>query len=148
MMTTSLSDMTLTTDTRTATLAARLRAARVFAGLDQTALANELGVARQTLSNWERDVATVPAIAMIRWAEVTRVSVEWLSFGAGVRPEGFEPPTYCSVVNRGCVTCGHWAYEHDLGGGGTRICEEPGCACQSYIEPSALTLRSALGLAA
>jgi transcriptional regulator with XRE-family HTH domain len=90
----SMAGMTLTTDTRTATLAARLRAARIFAGLDQTDLANDLGVARQTLSNWERDVATVPAVAMIRWAELTRVSVEWLAFGAGVRPEGFEPPTY------------------------------------------------------
>ena len=91
------------TENRTSTLGGRLRAARLFAGVEQIDLASELGVSRSSIHNWETDKANLPASAMIRWAEVTRISLDWLAWGtkkapsedgAAVRPEGFEPPTY------------------------------------------------------
>ena len=83
----------------------RLRAARVFAGLEQTEMAAELGVSRGSVGNWETGKNEMPARAMIRWAEMTRVSLDWIAWGTQkaplesgasgiVRPEGFEPPAY------------------------------------------------------
>jgi hypothetical protein len=55
------------------------------------------------VSFWENERAGIPAVAMIRWAELCRVSLNWIAWGtkkapsedgADVRPEGFEPPTY------------------------------------------------------
>lgn len=91
------------TDSRTQTLQGRLKAARVLAGMEQADMAAELGVSRQTISNWEVGRNEIPATAMIRWAELTRISIAWLGFGT-VRPEGFEPPAYCSVADD--VECG------------------------------------------
>jgi transcriptional regulator with XRE-family HTH domain len=82
----------------------RLRAARIFAGIEQVELAATIGVSRGSISNWENDRNDISAAAMIRWAELTRVSLDWLAWGTkkapsedgaeAVRPEGFEPPTY------------------------------------------------------
>ena len=92
------------TDNRTATMAGRLRTARLFAGLEQIDLAQELGVSRGSIHNWESGKATLSATALIRWAELTRVSLDWIAYGrktapsedgaGSVRPEGFEPPAY------------------------------------------------------
>ena len=84
--------MTTALRTRTSTLGGRLRAARLFAGIDQTELAAELGVSRQTISNWETGRNELPASAMIRWAETCKVSLDWMGFGNSLRPEAFEPP--------------------------------------------------------
>ena len=89
--------MTLTV-TQTTTLGGRLRTARLFAGIEQTDLADTLGVSRGTISNYERGVSTLPALVMIQWADITRVALGWIAYGL-VRPEGFEPPTYWSGVN-------------------------------------------------
>lgn len=69
-----------------------------MAGLDQSQIAELLGFTRTSVSNWERGKASIPATAMIRWAEVTRISLDWIAWGT-VRPEGFEPPAYCSVAD-------------------------------------------------
>ena len=95
--------MTITDASRTTTLAGRLRSARLFAGVEQLDLASELHVSRQTISSWETGRNDIPAEKLIRWAELTRVSLLWIAYGtkkapsedgADVRPEGFEPPTY------------------------------------------------------
>lgn len=63
--------------------------------MEQSELATVLGVSRTSVSNYETGRNDIPALVMIRWAELTRTSLDWLAWG-GVRPEGFEPPTYCS----------------------------------------------------
>jgi transcriptional regulator with XRE-family HTH domain len=93
------------TQSRTETMGGRLRAARLFAGIEQAQLAAEIGCARGSISNWEGDRNDISAKALIKWAELTRVSLDWLAWGTqkapsedgasgSVRPEGFEPPTY------------------------------------------------------
>ena len=84
--------MTLTV-TQTSTLGGRLRTARLFAGIEQTDMADTLGVSRGSVSNYERGASTLPALVMIQWAGITRVALDWIAYG-DVRPEGFEPPTY------------------------------------------------------
>ena len=84
-------------------MAGRLRSARLIAGLEQKDMAEALGVSRPTISTWENDKFDIPATKLVRWSELTRVSLEWIAWGtkkapsedgADVRPEGFEPPTY------------------------------------------------------
>ena len=85
-------------------LTERLRVARLSAGLDQAQIARRIGVARQTVSNWERGLAEPSATYFVLWARATGQSLEWLAegvhdkapagAGADVRHEGFEPPTF------------------------------------------------------
>ncbi|MFI8634003.1 helix-turn-helix domain-containing protein [Microbacterium sp. NPDC077663] len=99
-------------DNATWTAYDRLRKARMLADLDQTQMAAALGVARNTVSNWERGINEPPASAFVRWADVTGVSIEWLAASyrndaetttapaearaveGGVRPKGLEPLTF------------------------------------------------------
>lgn len=83
----------------------RLKAARLMADLEQADIAAAIGVARQTVSNWERGVSEPSATFFVRWAAATGQPLEWLAEGVSVRPEGFEPPTYCSVADA-LRTCG------------------------------------------
>lgn len=95
------------------TLVDRLKKSRILADLDQTQIANALGIARNTVSNWETGRSEPSASAFVRWARVTGVSLEWLAEGiaetttapaearaveGGVRPKGLEPLTFWSVV--------------------------------------------------
>lgn len=65
------------------TLGERLRKARNHAGMEQVELADALGVARNTISNYETD-RRHPSKALIRyWAEVCGVSNDWLVDGDG-----------------------------------------------------------------
>lgn len=65
------------------TVADRLRKAREDAGLDQADLADRIGVARSTISNYEGS-KTNPRKPILRlWAEETGVSIEWLFDGYG-----------------------------------------------------------------
>lgn len=85
--------MTLMNDTKL-DLAKRLRTARLLADLEQADIAERLGVARQTVSGWERGVSEPSATHFVRWAKETGQPLEWLAGGIDVRPEGFEPPAY------------------------------------------------------
>lgn len=84
----------------------RLVIARNYAGMTQTALAKALGVARQTVQNYEAGKALHRATVMA-WAVATGVNVQWLMTGEAppsdddgasgvVRPKGLEPLTSCS----------------------------------------------------
>ena len=83
-------------------LRGRLKAARLLAEMEQAELAERIGVARQTISNWERGVAEPSATYFVRWANETGQPLAWLAEGVQVRPEGFEPPAYWSVVKCSC----------------------------------------------
>ena len=85
-----------------------LRKAREWADLGQEELARDLGISRQTVTNYERGHVTPRRAVVMAWAMRTGVPVEWItSLGAEnprqdgpgggasvVRPEGFEPPTF------------------------------------------------------
>jgi transcriptional regulator with XRE-family HTH domain len=90
--------MTQTPAIPTWTAADRFRKAREHAGLDQGQLAEATGLARQTVSNYERGATSRPRRAVANlWAMATGVPAGWLLEGE-VRPEGFEPPTFWFVV--------------------------------------------------
>lgn len=105
----------------TITQGMRMAAARKMAGLTQMELANMLGASSRTIIRWEQDEVKVPYIAIVALSVATDVNLGWLQTGekdipstehlefltmeaennhsAGfVRPEGFEPPTFCFVV--------------------------------------------------
>jgi DNA-binding XRE family transcriptional regulator len=108
-------------------LAKRLRAARLLADLEQAELAELIGVARTTVSNWESGRTEPSATYFVRWANATGQPLEWLAEGV-VRPEGFEPPAYCSVADGiGPCRCRHGVWRHADGS-----CEA--CYCLGFLE--------------
>jgi transcriptional regulator with XRE-family HTH domain len=80
-------------DSKTWTLADRLKKSRQLAGLDQDEMAKRLGIARNTISSYETGKSEPSATTFVLWAGMTGATLEWLAAGV-VRPEGFEPPTY------------------------------------------------------
>lgn len=52
--------------------------ARVFIGLDQTEMADRLGVSRRTVSRLETGQHQPTRAVLIAWAYVTGVPLEWL----------------------------------------------------------------------
>ena len=99
------------TDRRALDLATRIRVARVGAGLDQEQIAVACGTSRGTVSNWELGRHQIKLTDAVRLAAATGVTLEWLAEGVetemaptansgshAARPEGFEPPTFWSVV--------------------------------------------------
>ncbi len=90
----------------------RLRIAREEASLEQAELAELMGVSRNVISNAESGRTVPRKIVFNAWALATGVPVSWLEHGVGevppgdggpqgqdeVRPEGFEPPTFCLVA--------------------------------------------------
>lgn len=66
---------------RVHTLAARLRASRRAADIDQQVMATELGVNRNTVSNWERGVSEPNVSQALAWAQITGQSIEQLLDG-------------------------------------------------------------------
>jgi transcriptional regulator with XRE-family HTH domain len=60
------------------TLADKLRKARQHAGLEQDELAEQLGIARQSVSNYERGQTTPNRPIVWAWADVTGVDRAWL----------------------------------------------------------------------
>ena len=72
--------MTMTTTGRIPdwTVADRLRKARESAGYEQTALARELGVAKNTISNYERGAVAPRRSVVMAWAMATGVDLDWL----------------------------------------------------------------------
>lgn len=72
-------------------LADRLRKAREVSGLDQTQLADAMGVSRGTVSNAERGNHAVRPIVVRMWAMATGVNRGWLETGqAPTMPSGPE----------------------------------------------------------
>ena len=88
----------MTTTRPTFTVGELLKKARIDAGLDQGQLARALGVARNTVSNYETGRSIPTLDVAVNWARVTGVPLEWLAEGV-VRPEGLEPPTFWSVAD-------------------------------------------------
>lgn len=99
------------------TLPNRLRVAREYAGLSQSELGDRAGVARNTISRAESGTRAPSRATVTVWAWACGVDADWLrnghektpppsGGGADVRHEGFEPPTFCSVVT-GPVTSGN-----------------------------------------
>lgn len=66
-----------------ATLGDRLAAAREAAGLNQSALAQRLGVRVKTLRDWENDVSEPRANRLQMVAALLGVSLRWLLTGVG-----------------------------------------------------------------
>jgi transcriptional regulator with XRE-family HTH domain len=91
----------------------RFRIAREEAGLEQTELAERMGVSRNVVSNAESGRTRPRKIVFNAWALACGVPVSWLENGVGddspeydgpdaggnVRPKGFEPPTFCIGVS-------------------------------------------------
>lgn len=78
------------------TLADRIRLARRFAGLSQSAASRLMEVHRGTVGHWERGAGHSPTSAnLLRLAETFNVSYEWLATGRGsmCRPQAGEPGT-------------------------------------------------------
>lgn len=57
----------------------RVTKAREVAGFSVQALADQLGVHRNTLSNWENDRIEVPRTALIAISALTEVDLWWLA---------------------------------------------------------------------
>ena len=74
----------------------RIRLARRKAGLSQEVLAQQLGVRRSAVANWEAVAGANPCGANLeRLAEVLQVAHEWLATGRG---EMRLPPHYHEVA--------------------------------------------------
>jgi transcriptional regulator with XRE-family HTH domain len=76
----------------------RLRKAREMAGYEKIELADALGIHRESVARYESGRAKAKKPVLIAWALATGVDRDWIEYG-DVRPEGFEPPTFCSVVD-------------------------------------------------
>jgi transcriptional regulator with XRE-family HTH domain len=67
------------------TLGERLLLSRRRAGITTSAMGAELAVHRNSIANYEHDRFAPKRAALVRWAELTGVSVEWLT-GEGPPP--------------------------------------------------------------
>lgn len=56
----------------------RLLIAREWAGYEQTQLAEEMGVSRNTISNYEHGRTTPRKLVLNAWARACGVSMDWL----------------------------------------------------------------------
>ena len=73
------------------TVADRLRKAREHAGLDQTELADLVGISRNTISNYERGQTAPKRPVLLAWSLATGVPRAWLETGAEPDPQGPAP---------------------------------------------------------
>jgi transcriptional regulator with XRE-family HTH domain len=87
------------------TVADRLRKAREVTGMDQAEFAEHAGLSRTGVSKAERGESTPRRSTLKLWALASGVPLYWIETGVapsptgdgatdGVRPEGFEPPTF------------------------------------------------------
>lgn len=63
------------------TIGTRLRIAREWRGLEQSEMAEVLGVSRTTVSNYEREYTLPRKLVINAWAAACDVDVEWLKTG-------------------------------------------------------------------
>ncbi len=68
------------------TQADRLRKAREMTGLDQSQFAAEMGVSRQTVSNYEQGNTKPRRIVLKAWALASNVALPWLEHGDPTPP--------------------------------------------------------------
>jgi transcriptional regulator with XRE-family HTH domain len=80
------------------TLGDRLRKAREASGLNQTELAEITGISRRSISKYELGEAEPRRPQILAWAMATGVATAWLEQGDSVRPKGFEPLTFWTVL--------------------------------------------------
>ena len=69
----------------------RLRKARERAGLSSHEMADRIGVSRQTVTRWEHG-RHMPKAAVVLWAAITDVPVEWLE------QDECDPPLRCYLL--------------------------------------------------
>ncbi len=69
----------------------RLRKAREHASLDQAALAEKLGVSRNTVGRWEGGKTPVTRMVFAGYSLATEVPIEWLE--TGTTPQELHPNT-------------------------------------------------------
>jgi transcriptional regulator with XRE-family HTH domain len=69
----------------------RIAAVRRQLGLSQAAFARRLGIGRNTLLNYERDIRLPRSAVLTRIAEAGGVSVDWLLNGHSVTPPASTP---------------------------------------------------------
>lgn len=84
------------------TVGDRLRKAREYAGLDRVQLADDIGIARNTVTNYEHGYRTPRKIVLNAWALRCKVSVDWLE--TGIHPgdgggSGQEPAAYLTPIS-------------------------------------------------
>jgi transcriptional regulator with XRE-family HTH domain len=72
------------------TLTDRLRKAREYRGLEQTELADLMGVSRRTVVNYEAGRTTPRRPQLIAWAFATGVSFQWLERDAESPRDGVD----------------------------------------------------------
>lgn len=70
------------------TITDRLRKSREHANMDQTQLAERIGMARTTVSNYENGVTPPKRPILLSWALATGVPLEWLQTGRLVTDSG------------------------------------------------------------
>lgn len=63
------------------TVTDRLRKSREHAGLDQQQLADKIGMARTTVSNYENGITPPKRPILLSWAMATGVPLKWLQTG-------------------------------------------------------------------
>ncbi|MET0725940.1 MAG: helix-turn-helix transcriptional regulator [Leifsonia sp.] len=88
-------------------LADRMRRALRVSGVSVHEMADYLEVTRGTVSTWINGRVSPSAQTLMLFAMRTGMPYAWLKTGTApsedeavdVRPEGFEPPTFCSVVD-------------------------------------------------
>lgn len=68
------------------TLGDRLRKARENAGLEQLELAQDIGISRNTVANYEHGKTKARRPVILAWAVRTGVPVEWLWTGSTEAP--------------------------------------------------------------
>lgn len=93
----------------TTTLGMRMAAARRDAGISQERLAHLLGTSTRTVTRWESNERQPTIPVLISLSVLTDINLGWIMTGEvdrlsdeykalldeDVRPEGFEPPTFC-----------------------------------------------------
>ena len=70
------------------TLGDRLRKARELAGLQAVQLADDLGINRHSVANYETGRTSPRRLVIEAWARRTGVSLHWLQNGESPRPDG------------------------------------------------------------
>jgi len=70
------------------TLSDKLRKARLEAGLEQAELASEIGISRNTVTNYEAGRTEPRRPVLLAWAMRTGVALDWLTQEDGPQPGG------------------------------------------------------------